>query len=298
MKIKYLLLFLFIVNVLEMIQGQVSPTSTVSISMSNSVSMSLSNSVSMSLSNSVSMSLSNSVSMSLSNTISSSISPSNSITATNSWSNTVSNSLSYTFTPTTSTLQYLPPINVINSCINQTREACFSWSRSVGAVTYDTFDIRYYIIYDTFNSITNVFGLRTNNYVITDLQPGTNYEFEVRGNSLSTGMTSAYTRYFFSTGPTYRNGVANIICYIIPQRSTVECGWTNGVNLYSKIKAALYCPYASKVMLSRIRAKSPADALVLVSVPSGSTICRVSFAIKYNKFSTQKWNSTATINTP
>jgi len=199
-------------------------------------------------------------------------------------------------TATTSVVQYLPPLNVMNACPNQTTKGCFTWSRKVGAVSYDTFDVRYFILFDTQNDITTVKGIRTTNYVATGLQPGTNYEFEVRGNSLAVGMTSGWTRFYFTTSPDYRNGVNNIICFLYTSRSTVECGWNNGVNLYSKIKATLYCPWTSSVMISKQRVKNPLDGLVLVGVPSGMTVCRVYFAIKYSKFATQKWNSTATLN--
>jgi len=275
-----LLLFTLLVNVLGL---TASITGSNSFSMTGSTSFSMTGSTSFSMTGSTSFSMT--VSMSLSNTIS--------MTTTGSFSpsNTVSNSFSYTMTGSNTLLRLFAPQNIRNLCPNETSRACFEWDRSVGGVTYTSFDIDYAINSDSFGFFQDDY--QSNSYVATNLLQNTPYTFEVQG--VINGFASPYSNlFYFNTAPDFRNGVNTIICAITNQL-TIECSWNNGKNVYEKMRITAYCPQESTVPTMKQGVRDGQTSVILQGVPKNSTSlgCRTFFLIKYKKFSTQKFNGYA-----
>jgi hypothetical protein len=262
---QFILTFLLCI-LISHVFGQASPSMTP---------MSLSSSVSISMS--MTMSLSSSVSISMSMTM-----MSHSSTVSISLSRSVSPS--YTITPSTSIIRYFAPIDLMNTCMKEKQFACISWTRTVVGVTYDTFNLRYGLADSSYKTTLN--GIKSNQYVLTGLQPGSDYSVYVQGVT-GTHISPWSAPMFFTTQPDFREGVNNIMCWITSQR-TVVCNWDNGKNLYSLIRASLYCPDTSTTKISKMGVRDGQTTTTLTGVPKSATVCKVEFRVKYTNFSTQK----------
>jgi len=278
---KQLISIILFFTLISFVFGQgATQTMTPSMTFTNSPSQTISMTMTGTIMPTPSMTMTMSTSMSMSWTVSTSQSMS--------WSMSSSWSPSYTISPSNSIIRYFAPINIANTCTDEKSFACISWSRNVVGVSYESFNIKFGIFSSTYRwmySTTSTF------YILTELQPGTDYAFYIQGVS-GQHMSAWSAPFVFTTVADFRDGVNNIVCSLTTER-TVVCNWNNGVNTYSLIRASLYCPMTSTTRLTKLGIRDAQTSTILTGVPNKSTTCRVDFRIKYANFTTQKWSAGA-----